>query len=657
MVESETFVSRRRHQMGRRPRKLFTARGLVKEDGVGQEQQTSLPSARVPVKNTVRQPFPQKNNNSPHMVIIAKDDKRSSDAPEQGHGTANVIDSAPHTDVSNSGSTGNDGASSRFSDDSLENVLQMGCMDGLFFSGAVDKSRNRVLAFEPHRHKDEPHGLPMPQLQNFMARQSPTTFDVSHKAHSSHPNGFACQMLPYQTFRDQISEDKIFRGNLLMYQPGNPVRQFDMSMRNELVSSHFAQHPFDSQPLDLSAPPSHIFIGEQPCFSEDLIPVDDMSPAESSINLTKYHPKPLVHRPDHAFDKPMFSVDSEDDDSDHSAVDSEKRTPIRSASPAIYKKVMPTVGAKAVLAPKMKSTIVMEDEIGPSFDNDDGICIDKPPIDDYECPSFERDMPVIAHHKFEEGHRAEKTTDVLPFPAERVVKSVTSIEALESVGGSSLEESAASDEAITSEKPKRVKSWRSLEESAATDKAISPETLKPKPNESWRSRDCDPLFTGKQRYDDPELDSEAAQDENGGPSEKLSRPSRVNRATQSNEQTAVAKINNDGPSEKYNNNHGQAILPPPRPGSSAIIHESIHSGALRRRKPFDLMSGMNVQTAHHDDDDEWMLSPKPRASQSVPRKATPNRGMSSTGRVGTPTSRFGFEESFDETEFFDTTMT
>ena len=617
MVESQTFVSRRRHTVGRRPRKLFTAKGLVKE-GEGDEQKPCVPPVELGIAYTNSQESPEDVTKCTQASFLAKQAPRPIEISKEGKGTRTDEYDSSHSSRTEKSS------SHRF-ENQLEHALQMSCMDGLLFSGAVDKSRNRILAFEEANHKYTRNGIPMPQLQDLSDRLSPTPFDMSHifpgrdMAHSK-PTGFTCQM-PYQNFRDQISEDNTVRGNVMTYGPGDPRRQFDMRMQRELASSHYPPQVFHHPHLELDAPPSHIFIGEQPCFSEDLIPVDDLPPPASNINLTKYHPKPLIRRPDHAFDKPMFSNDSDDSDQGSDVSVENKIAAKKSSSPRLN---VPTRQTKQIAGQTKMALASLRKgrEDDPSFDReDDGMSIDKP-------PQAKADISAKPRSEVDDGTHFRKDTRVISSPVHKVTSASSSMVTDQSVGENSTDESAASDKAITSEEPKP------------------------------KAKHVGPLYGGNKvsapskEVTSPHLDDEniellVPQDENGGPAatpRPRLRPDHLEKIDQNKQDimTSTHVLNSRQiPSSKL----------------SSSTHAVLH-GSPRHRKPFHLMVGTNVQTISQEGDDEF-TNPKGSIQQSFtsmnesPRKVTRARGkpLSALGA-----SRFGHDESFDEAEFFDSTM-
>jgi hypothetical protein len=612
MVESQTFVSRRRQTVGRRPRKLFTARGLVK--GEVDEQKTFVPPEELSVTNTNPQESPEDVAKYTHPSFVAKEDPRPSEISHVEKVTR-TDEYGANPDSSSRDNSGTEASSSHIYENHLEHALQMSCMDSLLFSRATDKSRNRILAFEPGNRHDERNGLP-----NIFERLSPTQFDMSHilpgrdMVHSK-PTGFTCQM-PYQNLRDQISEDNIVHGNMLMYQPGNPRRQFAMTMRREPVSSHFSPQTLHLSHVELDVPPSQIYIGEQPCFSDDLIPVDDLPPPASNINLTKYHPKPLIRRPAYAFDRPMFSNDSGDSDQASDVSDENKVATKQSSSPRVN---VPTTHTKQVSIQTTRASSDMASgyKVGPSFDQeDDDLSIDKPPR--------EADVSTKLHNEIDDV--ANLRNDTSPV---REKASGSSMATNQSVGEISTDESAASDEAVTSEepKPKQVGSLHSGSTASTTKKEVT--------------------FPG---MDDENIELSVLQDENGGPpAQPHLRPDNLEKIDPIHKETIASPLVTLGsrplPSSKL---------------SSPMSPDVVPHGPSWRRKPFNLVVGTNVQTIAQGDDE--FASPNSSIQRSStpmcksPRKVTRTRGKPSATRGAPGISRFAYEESFDEAEFFDSTM-
>jgi hypothetical protein len=309
----------------------------------------------------------------------------------------------------------------------------------------------------------------------------------------------------------------------------------------------------------------------------------------------------------------MFSIDS-DDSSQGSEVSEEKNLGTKAATPR--RKAFAT---KPILSPSKKTTSYMriEDDAGPSFDKDEGISIEKPPIEQQKSPSFQRGLSVKPRDQFGESRPGKKVVQVVPSSESNVI-SISSMDAHGSVGGSSIEESAASDEAITSEMPK------------------------PNPVEALASRTTDSPTRkedSSSSVEDQDFDSMAPQDENGGPSEKGPvRSAHVEKVDQYTERCVSS------PRARYNGQHVQSN----RLGNS---NDLAQNEASRRRKPLNLMVATNVPVALYDDDGEY-FSPKgsmPRSFVSSPRKTSRHRGKSSTPRNGP-------DESFDEADFFDTAM-
>jgi hypothetical protein len=395
-----------------------------------------------------------------------------------------------------------------------------------------------------------------------------------------------------------------------------------MRMQRELASSHFSPQAIHHPHLELDAPPSHIFIGEQPCFSEDLIPVDDLPAPESSINLTKYHPKPLIRRPDHAFDKPMFSNDSDDSDQGSDVSDENQIAGKISSIPRLN---MPTRRTKQISGqPTMTlSPMTKGRKDDPNFDREDnGMSIDKP-------PQTKADVSAKSRSEVDPGPHFRKDTQVVSSSVRNVTSASSSMVTHESVGESSTDESAASDKAITSEEPKPKHAVPLY--SGNTASALNKEVKSP-------------------YLDDESIELLVPQDENGGPAATPRlRPDHLKKIDQNNQgiMTSTHVLNSRQiPSTKL-----RSSTPP-----NAVLH-----GSPRHRKPFNLMVGTNVQAISQEGDDEF-TSPKSSIQQPFtsmnksPREVTRARGMPVSARGALVTSRFGHYESFDEAEFFDSTM-
>lgn len=627
MVESETFVSRRRHPQGRRPRKLFTARGLVKDDDsttIKEECEKKV----GPVLGAMYNGFNAKCDAASPAVVPGACYAAPKELRLQGStGNSKIFSSSLAFSIEDREIK--DESLNDFTSNDLEKALQMSCMDGLLFSRAIDKNRDRNLAFQAEKDSNEISASAMPKVQKFIERLSPTQFDVTqflpsrNNEHKSRSSGFACQM-PYQNLRDQIAEDNIFHGNPMMYRPWNQERQFNLAMRDSAHS--YALTDANNTTLGVDVPPSQIYVGDLPCLSEELIPVDDMPPVGSDINLTKLHPKPLVYRPDNVLNKAIFSVDSDDSDQD-SCVSAESKKDKDSESPQTSKtftnlKIIPT-------RPPCVLSSYIEDSAGPSFDHGEGIMVDQD--ENIECPSFERNTPLSFSAKATISTRQScrreneldedrKSGNAASLEALHKVVSTSSLDVLNSHGGGmSVVVSIASDEAITFEKAKCV--------TPPFDDAYKQESsLSPKPSTR------EPISLFHDRFDSS-YDSLPSQNENGGIAED----------------------------REEHDKKGE-------PCARKMIHEqqfNIHRGHSQSlRKPLNLMIGTkNVALTTSLTEDEFFsprASPPSKPSSCSTRIGSLRYHQRNPASVGTgvvqSTPGFRFEEPFDEAEFFDSAM-
>lgn len=620
MVESETFVSRRKTTVGRRgQRKLFTARGLVEQEAKnGHHVEILTPERGQTVESTS---FVLKEAKPSPRVVRATSSRDeaisfcSSDPSPAGGGNEDESSSS-HTI-----SAGDDGG--------LEDVLQMGCMDGLFFSTNRVEARTKKNEFTVK--------FPVPRM-NFIGRQNmELTMDAcrglnvtSQNFDRSFPKHFGCR-LPYRNIGGQVSDRNVMSNFVLpgenrrdshrAYRAAAPTRN-EKNKSEKGKQSTLMQYPMDPPQMSIEAPPSQIYIGEQPCFSEDLIPVDDLPPP---CNLTKYHPKPLTLRPNFAFGKPMLSIDS--DESEHETQLSEENEP--GPSDQRQEKLSAQASFDHNTGPNGS-----HEATGPSFDNQEP---------ETKLPSFDDDGPSF------DKHENNKTYGSFAPAASEASTSgkITMDSGFGIETNSSAAVSVASDEAISSEKPKAISHTgpriahpvKPATAPTAPDTGKRLETLGCPTytnTTAIRSRQLLPMPSASlySQTDDDES-SMALQDENNSPPE--SPPQRVDH------RKGFLEKNRGNQPSMIRMALGTVDLPPHSLGATHSSSLVAASTTEFRRRPFDLRVGTN-----------FPLSPTGNEEFFSPRTTTPKKRNSSRGGEA---RRFGFEnDSFDEAEFFDTAM-
>ncbi len=632
MVESETFVSRRKKPAERRaPRKLFTAKGLVDVDT--HKADASLQPTSVEEEND--QP---KSIFSTHRSSFLVEDSAEQD--KLLHMTS-CDDIADVRFIPNSVKALCEEDSSResFPDNSLEDVLQMGCMDGLFFSSVIDKSRTAMMRLEQEGNNNNKTFASMlsPKL-NSVSQGKERFIYYRDVVESSFPGRLDCQ-LPYQNITDQVAEAHLqsnIKGPLSEYV--GPSEERDLSWiyksnhpfpgKEKMLGTKWSLPPFQRRQVDfptasVESPPSQIFIGEQPCFSDELIPVDDIPQPSTACNLTKYHPKPLALRPNYAFEKPMLSIDSDDSDATND-MSPEKRSSEKSESP------------KPSRSDQKKNQIFeFEERSCPSFDEAD------PSIDvlDNRKMRTKSDLDTPCLHLEE-----KKTSDPDSYSKASGSHNGTTNTTDRSIitGGSSMDVSVATDQAITSEKPKKANEDKVPDETFAEGLAADSDGKAAPVIESLGyqagatstyGRATKSISTTSSFDEECAVSSSMPQDENNSPLCTFSRG-----------------IRNfpEKKHEKLSSAHTVKTSKECSPSQLCVgpyIQSQVSSGAEIRRKPFELMVGTNLPNSPKQNGDDEFFSPK----GTPPTK----RNSSKAGDI----RRFKFEDSFDESEFFDTAMT
>lgn len=609
MVQSETFVSRRKKRAERRaPRKLFTARGLVGDET---QDTDSLALSRHSKENdSTLLDEPKANMSMPqvggllnqekmrrdHEIIARCDEKwdQSSHPPSYD---------SEFEESSRSSSLGN----------SLDDVMQMGCMDNLFFTSVMNKSRPSIFPLQNDKKSVEAFmTLPLPKL-NFM-KQDDGQSGQFRSTQTNFPGRLDCH-LPYQHIADQVAEAQLLttikgqyfgfdrRSNRTPHKVSFPLADHEKRTRHEEWNSNSApinRRAIDFPILSLESPPSHIFIGEQPCLSEDLIPVDDVPPPGVQCNLTKYHPKPLTLRQNYAFGKPMLSVDSDESDP-ASEVSGKRSRPERNEWTG-----------QSPLDEANMGTPHFDERSYPSFDETEPFSVSRG-TNETKSESIIRCLNV----------EVEDRSDFATSYDEKNTAFTRS-----SVTGGSHAGSAATDQAITSELPKRTSiSFQAIESRGEA------ECEKQAPTQHAT---VNPLLSGKKSgsmassMDDDNVSSTFIQDENNSPPH-MSLDAKVTSygMAKSHDQSSLAHCQKSFTM----GSHARGLQSPPYQVPS--ITES-------RRKPLDLMVAANLPYSPSAYVDEEFFSPKANSPK--------NRNTAMT----TDARRFRFEDSFDESEFFDT---
>lgn len=624
MVESETFVSRRKKTTERRaPRKLFTARGLVESDlhvvplrPMNDEGEDHIPDEK-----------PRASTKKKQISFVCEDTAQL----DRLLRVSSSDKSGSEEDFSNDSSQNN----------SLEDVLQMGCMDGLFFSGMIDKSRTAISKFEQQGKKNLKTfiSLPVPNI-NLMS-QGKDDSNVNRSIDSSFPGRLDCQ-LPYQNITDQVTDTQHLSRTIGPFLNGydrpnqksanywtfNHNQQFlerGMIRDGEWNLPSFNRRLVDAPVPSIESPPSQIFIGEQPCFSDELIPVDDLPPPTVTCNLTKYHPKPLTLRQNYAFGKPMLSIDS--DESDPTSDLPTQQVTLENDERSHH---LDSITAKKT------EMFAFDDSSYPSLDEAD------PSFDQPGSDNSRNVSDLATTSSFLPENKKSDIDAVVSTELDENILTVT--ERSVTTGGSSLAVSAATDQAITSEEPKKATVTTSVEEvtrgelssNAGFSNLPANEPLKSQGRTNTTQMKISPsVSTGSSSDDDGVMSNSVPQDENITPI-----------------YTGICAVkNNRGFCEK-NYDHPQfAQRLKSYPVGSPIDYSTnsqspshVSSSADTRRKPFELMVGTNMPQSPNTNADDEFFSPK---------GPSPNkRNSSKAGDM----RRFRFEDSFDESEFYDTTM-
>lgn len=614
MVESETFVSHRRKPAGRRaPRKLFTAKGLVGGDEGTRDGDAS------------KQSFSEdRKNNESSTVDTCPLDKSSDFTRIENFNYSHDYDDSSNLQSHYNGDVDNSSFHEGSISNDLEEVLQMGCMDGFFFSAPI---RNRTTKHDS-RCKEV---LRLPSI-----KVNPTTFPRHRnsayfgniKVESPFPRGLNCH-LPYHSnyvmddhvstnFFDRhlsVSDDK---GNAGYHGPFIFSKNTEPRVRDEgsLPGSNQISLSFSS--MSIEAPPSQIYIGLEPQFSEDLIPVDDLPPPGIKCNLTKYHPRPLSGRLNFAFGKPMLSIDSEESDASEQGHfrtnDQDFRHPQLTQQD---QKGQAHVTKGMLGTSKLDDTCIIcpsFDDAGPSFDNNETTT----------ATIVNKD----ANHTGRNEVVAIETFDAHQLPR----------------ASCNSADSVATDNAISNEKPAKKKVHASTNDPShaqGTSCALQSENptaleqlvrFSSATTESVQQRESNSAHSATSGDD---VDScSTVQDENNTPARTPS--------------TCCPKqiITTDKMSENclpLTPRNALALVPSPtyRLNSPHLIS---NARTEIKRKSIGLMIGTNSPASPRAHDDDEFFSPK----ATTPMQRNNLRG----GQV----HRFAFDDSFDDAEFFDTYM-
>eukprot|EP00934_Nitzschia_sp_Nitz4_P002935 Nitzschia sp. Nitz4//scaffold13_size275219//44947//46965//NITZ4_000847-RA/size275219-processed-gene-0.130-mRNA-1//-1//CDS//3329535933//2925//frame0 len=296
MVESETFVSRRKNTEHRPRRKLFTARGLdLSGEGPLQQpnkqieepaKQLPSPSQDHPTKQSTQLQKAQPQVPTP-VESASKDDW--SEATEHDYSNGDLS------------SYGDGALSSKASWEEEDLFKEMGyVMKSLFYPLQTPYSHS-MKGTNANRNDVSVPGMKL------LEKLAPT--ERSLEKTLSQLNCSGIRPLEQQ-LRTTINDD----AHQLPFHPKTHAHY----MQPDPNGYSFAYQPELQEPNEeawwrLEEPPLTVYVGEQPCLSEELIPVDDLPVPGNTFDLTRFHPKPLAARPNYATTgKALLSMDSED---------------------------------------------------------------------------------------------------------------------------------------------------------------------------------------------------------------------------------------------------------------------------------------------------------------------------------------------------------
>jgi len=641
MVESETFVSHRRRHGGRKtPRKLFTAKGLFDGghernngasdeyvQGAGETKDEHIVPPGKSTKGDTKASLPSfcPPNAKPKSHLAEKTHKwKYKSLPSNFH-----IDDSTRDDADSSSLEISEG-------NGLEEVLQMGCMDNLFFSAPIGRKDTKGKQRTNSRTKAH---LPLPRIKinHQLCHVGKAAYMGGTRLKSSLTNSFDCK-LPYQGGSyGQLMGDHSHSSSEGCVSIGDVGSRTDFmgpdrpEFRPPKIeeTKHESRHkpavdllPLDYSSMSFEAPVSQIFIGEEPCFSDDLVPVDDLPPPGVECNLTKYHPKPSTGRLHYAFGRPMLSMDSEESDVSEKGITHKDPNQSARRQPSLMKTECKSPVFQNQKDFKNENHWSSFDEAGPSFDNQ-------------EIKKTGTAQNINSPNAIRSSAASHDMTLLPEFANTSTSNSSAS--------------SAATDEAISDEKALKQKAHAPSsevfpEEKRGTSPGLhEPPNLEPLIHEA--NENAAPPNIGESGStmnaisEEDENSFDPVQDENDSPVRTFSLLGLKHSGVESRMSDPCRPSSPRRTLASMGSSSFRSSSPhPPSHGSSAK--------AEVRRKPFDLMVGTNFPMSPNTAlDDEEFFSP---------RATTPKKRNSSRGGHG---HRFVFHDSFDEAEeFFDSAM-